>query len=238
MSASIVSRTVYSAIDKKLVLANDQAGRKLAIGSTWNRIRFGFRMTFDCGGITTNLSGATLRMGMCSGTTNMVGSPICTNFLGYGSAIGGAGFNYYGGACPYILGTGGHWVIKKVGATEGALANSAGGPYMVADVAQRQHYLLEIEKQSPGVYRVAMATNATNPSATDFKYSTLTQAMESNTMAQACVVLNTDGGSHSSWDQSTLTFSEAAGALDTFNIYWSLASRKLEISEVLYARYS
>ncbi len=231
MSATIISRTISSLVDKKLVLANDHASRTVGISTTWNTIRFAMRLRIDTGGLTTDISGGKLLVGVSSGTANVPGTPSTDNFIGVGNGDAGQDYTYNAGA-PAYFSTGMNFA-KRRGST--TTTGSSVSPYFAGDANVRGGFLVEITKGSPNYTVGFVFPGGATGAQTDLPYSALVSALEAATLTAAATALNAVVSGYSNFS-ATLATDETTGAFDSFAIMWSIASRPLEISEVLYAR--
>jgi hypothetical protein len=106
-----------------------------------------------------------------------------------------------------------------------------------ADPTIRNAWVIEIVRGSPNYTLNFVYTNSTASMQTDISYGALVQALEAAAITDVVSVLNSYAGGGAYGNQTdSIAFTEGAGALNAFNIYWNLSSRPLEISEVLYVR--
>lgn len=223
MAATIVSRTISSIVDQKIVLdgsaGNTQIGRTLSIGTSWNRIRIGCRIVCDPNGNTGDFTPA-IAFGMCSGTTNMFNSASTTNFLGLVFRAGiawtlSSQIWFQSGGAPGN-------VSKRVGTTTTTLSLGLNSWYCAGDVSWRSYILVDITKGSPN-FTVGLGTYQTG-SVNDTSLSSFYDRMQGNPDPP------------SPYSSAAVAFDEIAGSLDTVNFYWGTTNRKMEVSEILVYR--
>jgi len=223
MAATIVSRTISSVIDQKIVLdgtsGNKQIGRTMTIGSNWNQLRVVARLSCDPTGNTGDFV-PDFTFGVCSGTTNMYGSATTTNWLG-GLFRAGIAWTFFGGNLWVQSGGAPLNLSKRVGTTTTTLSLGLSSMYCSGSPTTWRSYVsLDIVKGSPNytVTLMGYQTLAANDTTTATLYSLL--------LEPSAPVGNV----------ATVAFDETAGALDTINFYWGTTTRKLEISEVIVYR--
>lgn len=233
MSVSILSRTISAIVDQRLVLTNDQCGRPLSIGTTWNQIRIGMRCAINPQGSTASPPDPGFFFGLCSGTTNMFGSATTTNALG---VITGSTLNYNAGPPPYYhITTSGLLRAKRVGSTltSGSTMIAATRlPFTADPTTIRAAMVLEITRGSPNYTTQLIVSIGLG---VDLPLSIFLAALEAATMADVTTVLNTSGASYNTGSASTIAFDIVAGDLNTINVSWASAVRTFEISDIAYA---
>lgn len=234
MSAIIISRTISAIVDQRLRLANDQCARLFGIGTTWNSIRIGMRLSIDTQGLDSTIPSINYHTGLCSGTTSGIGSAVPLNFIGnhLNSSLTPASLGYSGGDNTY--GVTFVYAYKNVNGVEtlGNQITSGGCYYTAAVTTKRWCYVMEFVKGSPNW--TVQDVHISNSAAADQSLGTLMLAMEAATMAgvQALIPGSALGNA------AVMAFDEVAGPINAVNVGWSMASRPLEISEVLYSRVS
>lgn len=230
MGATIVSRTVSSVTDKRAALSNAQIARALPFGTSWNKIRIGFRYSVtDSGG---NLTVPILSVGVCSGTTNMIADATTTNWVGFRSGV--RDFARYTSPTHYRVGysSGGpnFPATTRVGTT---ITQGIGYNTDWNSSAQPSDYrwvcIAEIEKGSPNYTLAVLLNSGSPPTAADVSLPTFLGAMQASTPTIA---------QHYWQTNCVVAASEVAGSFDTLNIAWNQTTSVLEISDLAIAKMS
>jgi hypothetical protein len=238
MSVSILSRTISALADKRIVLANDQIGRIMGIGSTWSQLNIGIRWAINPNGFTSTTSQFAFRFGVCSGTAAMIGNATTTNFVGISPGTNTPTGALTWGASPASFSIT-NWAspIRRVGTTwnYGSLDGFVG--YITADPAnKRSAVVLQITKGSPNYNLDLIFPSSAAAASVDISQAGLIAAVEAATGAGSQSVFTSLGASYSDRTQASSACSEVAGAFNAINIQWGLSSRPLEISDIIYAR--
>ena len=243
MSASIISRTYGGITDHKLVLSQDECGRSMSIGSTWNQIRVLMRFTVNCNGLTSNTYSPSFFFGLCSGTTDMVAGNT-TNFLGLETRTDGA-WIYTAGSPPYLaVGYESFYATKKVGTTVTNAGATIGYGNFVADTGTRNVLGFEITVGSPNYTVGIYSTYALAAIPHDMLYSEMFIALQADSPLNCARALTdfahgTVGGpNYYDYESKAIAFDQSAGALDTVNLWWGLTAHTFEISDIMYKRVS
>lgn len=232
MASSIVLRTISAVDDKRISMSNSQFARGLAIGTNWNKIRIGLRISMTDTG--ANIAGSPVfAVGLCSGTTNIFGDASCDNFVGILPASGSVFQRQAGSSDPrYLTNPGSFVTARKVGSTltRGTdIIKDAGEAVITCDVAnKRVVFAVEIEKGSPN-YTVNIFARANN-AITDVSYSDFYATMAT---VGNCALVN-----HAYGTARTVACSEVAGSFNAVNISWDVVSPVIEISDLTITRLS
>jgi hypothetical protein len=235
---SIVSKNIYTGkAENRLQISNGQYGRKLFWGDSWNRIQMGIMFRIN-GAVSFNADGF---VGLCSGTTNMVGSASTANFIGmkWASAVNswlftaGTKVNYYNQS----LST--RWSTRRgiVTTDQGSGAGSDGRSFSATE-GYRSMLFLEFQ-------RPVFATDATSVSYSVGMRSTSTTLVEMSLSKRSfvdvmldqvtSVVAATPSGSvmmSAGAVTHSFAFDQSTGKLDTFNFSWPNATQTMEVTAI------
>lgn len=235
--------------DRRLVLANVQLARTLAIGSSWTKIRFGSRLSIDTTAWTgTNqiTADATSRFyyGMLSspaaGLTNGPLTDLTSHFVGFISVGAGATLNQLAGGGSNYRGTASaNTYAKKIGATITTTAGTADSPIFSSSPALRRTILiLELEKSGANMIITLLALDL-NTAIGDTTTAGLVSVMETATIANMITALNALYGAnqYSLNATGTLAVDEGLnGSLNAFCIAWPWSIPALHVSEVIWRK--
>lgn len=208
--------------DKNCVFGNEQYARLLDIGSTWNDIKIAALVAIDPDGVS-NITSASLVLGVCSGKTAPFGAASTTNFIGL--RIGAPSTLTYqaGSGNPYWNNSGSGQVhtVRKVATTltSAAHANiSRGLPTSTGAVKRRWPVMVRIVKGSPNytVYAWVPQGAPSDPSI-DFSYTDFVEALEDPTLVNDINV----NGIVLEASNAALACDESAGGFDAVNLYWN-----------------
>lgn len=230
MPSTIILRSPDSIDDKRIRLSNSQFGRPFSVGS-WTKLRVCFRFGFTDYG--TNLPGTVLSyMGLCSGTTNMLGDNTCQHFVGHG--IVGA-YTRSGTLPNLIYTTGAPFFYKKVGTTfTPTLSQSNGAGYgAMADTDGKQRFALFIEylRVSPTAIQLTSFYRLNTNGGGDISYNDWLAAAETEVGLTYSL--------HSWGTARQLTVDEGTdGVLDTVTAHWSRTSPQMEISDIAVVKFA
>lgn len=216
-----------------MTLANEEFVRTLAIGSNWTRLRLGILVAFTPDG-TNNIAGAVLALGMSAGVNNPFGAALTDNFYGgsmLGAATGQTMLYNAGGGNPYFTTGGVVNQIKRVGGVT-STGSSAGIPDVATNTGTTQRRTAMFLELIKGVSNsVASFTMSVAIAQTDCPFYAFLDAMETTSPVIA-------GNSYGNLQASSFEdISEAAGALDTFNVFWNKSAFPLEIYGMAVYRY-
>lgn len=224
MASVIIARTISAATEKAIAMENSAFARTLSIGTSWTKLRVGIRFHFrDLGSAPSGTP--RFAIGLCSGTTNIMGDASVTHWVGlitdtltWGYAAG----SHYGSISLNPA--------KKVGSTltvGAALTSAMGIPARAADnVPDRMMLFADIEKGSPNF---AFSSFWPGPiSSIDASRAQFLSRMEEATPSAFSTHTFTTGGS--------LAVDEADGVLNAINIAWDRASFAAELCDIAVAR--
>lgn len=236
MSTTIVSRTIRSILDKKLVCSNSQAAVQLEIGNAWNDLFIGTRLAFTDPG--ANVTGAFSLFGLISnpsaGMANGVLGSATSHFIGHYPAVFTQTFARQAG--PPVNFTGGSLSgAKKIGST---ISNSNGsGTRYSGDPTVRWPYVLRFLRSGGNIsLSRAYPTNTKVPP--DCSLSVLEEAIEGATTAGGvATALNATLGASaiSSATDAAFAIDEATyGDLNAITLGWNRTTCVAEFSEIVF----
>ncbi len=231
-TATIVSRSGLNSItQKRLSLTSGQIGRTFKWGGKWNRVTLGILARIND---SANINTVNYYAGVCSGTTNMVGSGSTDNFIGLTGAAGGT-INWThtaGTQHNYFLASAGNGVSRR-GTTDTARGAAAGQVTIPATEASLHFFLVDIMRAPfTGASSVTYTQIVKVPTATHREYPHLRDDFR-NMMMYPADYTTVLGASTS----VAAVFDESTGVLDTFNFYWNCAS-PIEIAAVLCRKFN
>ena len=218
--ANLIQRTN----DVVIHLFNEQIGRAISIGSNWNRLRIGLRMSISGSGDFY----PDWAIGVCSGTASMAAASQSLNFAGVKTVYRLNG--------PFLVDNTTYWsnqngslinAAVKTGSFFTSASNSgfSTNTYF-AKTPTRNMFIVDIEKHATN-YSMSLffPVNATGGT-TDASLQALTASLLMPTM------------SYSNYGVSSTTqaASEVGGALDVINIMWRNAGSRLEISDLFWVK--
>ncbi len=137
--------------DKRIQLGNEDFVRTMALGTNWQKIRIGLRISiYDCGGNIPVPEGTRngLTLGVCQGSTYAYSSPNCVDALGLripdthdaAAFTRGSGPPVYYG-CAFVCG------VTKVGQSEARTGSTNINTYLSGDPGSiRSSLLLDITR--------------------------------------------------------------------------------------------
>lgn len=215
MSREIVT---YSGSDKKLVLANAEAARIIAIGTGWNSIRIGMRYSFTSTtapassplfflGMTSNPSGTPLSNGVLSGSS----TPFAVGTATMSASWTNSG-SYYSTTVKSFY---------KIGSTITYDGVSAGTDRVAIGVPERR--MIEIIKGSPN-YTISCWNNGGSASLSR-TYDDLIAVMMAGTIA---------GYTKQNRTLAIEGFEDTYGPLNAITVGWNRPVPDLSIYEVTY----
>lgn len=232
--ASIGSRTfaLEPTADKYLALSGEEWVRTLTIGSTWDQLRVGLRVAMTPNGTSDTLS-ATLQIGVCSGSTNTFRTALTTN--GYFSLVTSEAttLTYNAGAGnPYHVVTS-STRGKRVAATTTLSATDTADHYIATNTGtiQRRTPIYVDFQKTAGLIKLHYWATAS------FVQQDYSQAQFLDGM-QISGAPTVGGNLMSTSTQTSMTFSEAAGGLDTISVYWNKAGFPLEVYAISAYRFA
>lgn len=227
--SSILSRTISSLLDKRVVLSNSQFARRLPFGTTWQSIRIGIRISMRDTGADL-ASNPRFWFGVCSGSTNLVSDATTTNFCGCATNATTWGRN----ATRYNKLSAGIVCATRVGSTNtfSTGANVISGSSLIQNgaalnAADRTLWFIQITKGSPNyTYRGFFCQT---DGAADRSHTEMLEQMEQVTPSLT---------GHAWSNAVVLATSEAAGTFDHVNISWERTYPEMEISDLVVTRFS
>lgn len=229
--ASIILRTIGGIDDNRLSIGNEQAARLRQIGTNWTTIRLGLRLSVNG---SASISGTPrFALGLCSGTTMLLGSASTKHFVGVRSAVGtwtrttGPPAYYSVAGSPSIR------AIKRVGTTL-TTGNEIAPCYISsAPASVRSVFLLNIVKGSPNYsLQCGMATTSA-AGQTDVSLAQFEQMLALESISGISAIVTGYGTATG----TTIAVNEANdGLLDAMQILWDRSSPEIEVSDIGYAR--
>lgn len=244
MATSILSRTIISVLDKKLILSNSGWAGTLNIGTDWTRIRIGLRWAMQDTG--ANLTGTPrLWIGLLSNpSAGLANGPLggsTSHFVGGFTSLA----SWIRGTTPIIHyqptnGTALAAVVKRVGATN-TTATAPNFPMRFVSAepgAVRVALVMDILKGSPNFTVACIAANATTNLATgDLPLEELKIALVNSLNADVATYLTSvTGVSHAVQSNSIAVNEGANGSLNAVCVAWNLGLGLPEFSEILFAK--
>lgn len=215
-----------------MTLAGEEMTRPLAFGANWNTVRLGILCAVPAlpHAPTVNMLGNTLALGVCSGTDRPYNSSNTRNFVG--QAVGGGGYAIWAytydanSGNPVFYSTNAAGISKFGGATYISSVNPGRWNFPIKDQGTFRRGLMgvAVTKGAPNYtvtcYIPQLALTA------DANLTDLIEFVEAGTVRGAAV---TSGA-------AVPPASEAAGALDTFDLYWSRTGCPLHVYGFAVAR--
>jgi len=236
MSTSILSRTISSILDKKLLLANSQWAATLSIGTSWTRIRIGWRWAAqDSGGnLGTTRSFAGVMASPASGLTNGPLGTSTSHFVGHIRVN-----TSVRSTSPIIK-----WQItsligKRVGSTDTTTTPSTTATQLsgVPDSVRTVH-IVEIQKGSPNFTIRQIIANGTN-ALVDVSLAGLKSVLDFDPFTSLDAQLDAViGGSGTRYLDSSATVAVdegTDGALNAVVVAWPY-NNAMEFSEALFVK--
>jgi hypothetical protein len=228
---STIGQRIFAAggEDKYLTLANEEYARVLDIGNNWTSLRVGVMLAFTPDG-TNNLLSCTFALGVCSGLSATFGGST-SNFIG--ALVNNTTITYAAGPPPYFavptaIATKVNTTISATGATNRNHTTNTGSP-------QRRALLyVQLTKGSPNytVDVIGIQTASALAIQLDYSYDRFIYGME---QPPSSVTLN---GYALLYGTAATAFSESAGPLNTFNLFWNKLLFPVEIYAVAAYRFA
>lgn len=222
--SSILSRTISSVVDKRIVLSNSQFARLLPI-STWSKLRIGVRWHMRNNGANLG-TGPRLAVGLCRNTTNLFGDSTTDHFVGWVTDGSWAFFTP-----PNQYTTLGGKPATRIGSTLTLGTVFAAGNNIPADAAgssnDRKIFFVDITKGSPNF---TIALFAWSSGAIDVTNNQFLIQMEAATPSLT---------NHAAVASQTIAVNEGTnGTLNAVNLSWSQSTPEVEICDLAIARLS
>lgn len=226
-SSIILARTVSAIEDKRLVLQKASFARPLDFGTSWNSIRIGLRYCMTDSG--ANITGTPrFAIGVCSGTTNILGDASPTNWVG-GITNAGTWTRFAGPNPTYYYPGGGGANFYPAESHGGALTigGTQLGTFLIgaqpAD-GYRNMLFVQITKGSPN-YTLGMFYNST--SVVDVSSEQFYTTIEASVPAFS---------GYSNATPRTIAASEGPGAFNALNIWWNQDVANMEFCDIAVVR--
>lgn len=223
----IITKTLGGESTKVISMANGQMVRSLSMGSSWDKIRIGFRYRINT---EYDIPGSPeFSIGLCSGTTNTFGSTTCDNFIGIMNTD-----------TTMVLHASGDYVqsininaITKVGTT----ITDAGGLGTSLDVPCTETLsvmYIDFERINATTINVGAAyVVETGEVGVHVGLSDFLRGLEVESRTGIYQVI--DGfvvDTLDSFDQDVTVDEVANGNFDSINIHWPIAYAQLEIATI------
>lgn len=206
---------------KQIELANALIVRPVTFPPGWSRARVGIRAAFSGANHVT----PTFGIGICSGTSAVLGDPSVTHFIGMLST---GNWTYTGGG-RYASGSVG-WG-KQVGTTFTPAGSATG--YDASDVGTLDYfecYFVDIIKGSPN-YTIETYLNDNTPAANPVNQATFLSKMAVNGG------LNGHLTSYYFMSGAVACNEAVNGVFNAINVYWSNQTTKLVIEDIAFAAF-
>lgn len=243
MSIEIQHLTINGEDDGQLVIGNAQIAASLSpLGSNWNRIRIGLRLSFEDTG--TNITGTPrFYIGMLSNpSSSMENGPLTiqtSNFVGYYSNSATwtrtAGTN--AGAYLYNTGTNTGWAFIQRSNNSNVLGTSNHGgttQYVSSDTGScRTVIICELIRSANGFSGSFVFPNSTK--LPDVPLTNFLGAMEIPTIT-ACAAYLTS--SYSQDVTPKIIANESSGSLNAICVAWDRLIGKVHISDIAWTNFS
>lgn len=223
MPSTILSRTISSVVDKRIVLANSQFARPFSIAS-WTKLRIGLRLIMNNTGAT--ITTPRLFVGLSAGSTNLIMDATTDNWCGVATQ---GSWSYYAGGFPaapveyygYNM-----RATKRVGSTLTDNTSSITGDASLpadATTADRTVIFVDITRGSPNYTFQVQKYRNVDAASVDVSLATFLAKVEEATPTIS---------SHGAGTAKTLAVDESGGAFDHVNIGWDKASPTIEICDL------
>ena len=217
MSTQITTVASVGGINEQdAIMSNSTVARPITLPSTWNHVRVGARLwmsDFGSGPVGTPL----LQIGLCNGTTNLVGDANCQYFVGISTNTS---------AWSYSPGSNGVYFNIALASMTKTGSASTFGSNLTADArfsmtgSNAAFLFVDITKGSP------------NYTISSFYYSAVgSVATATNFQNQLFLSSPTQGG-HTISGNTTIAVNETlSGSLNTATIYWNRSDFNLYIKD-------
>lgn len=231
MSQIIISRTISSATDKRLALANGQIMRKFNFLNTWNVLRIGIQFGFN--GAASIAGTPQLVFGLNSGTVNGYADVTTQHFLGIRTLA--ASMTYNAGPPAYYSTSTAFKLTKRIGTTT-TDGGAFGSPYFSAAMTTaRSALVLQITRGSPNFTVEPVFPNNAPGAQADINDSAFLNMMEALTMTDAAAI---QSGYAVSTPQTIAIDTGTNGDFDSILVYWDRSAAPLEISSIRHRKIS
>ncbi len=241
MAVTIETVTVPSGSDKVARLSEGYMAHTINVGSTWTKLRVGFRIGLDAPDTSSITSTPRLLLGLCSGTTNIPGMVSVTNSLIFRSTTASWSVaNGSGGVLGHCSFSSADYASYHSGATQTSITAANGGWF--TRVAR------STDPNLPGtsaiVFEIEKGANWTGRIVAPFPASIGPHVTSANLLAAMQPYdINFHGldGSNYLMVQTNLGANPVAestrGYLDSVCMHWNRLTQKIDIAEVIIARY-
>lgn len=230
MSVDITKRTIADADDKRVVLTASEIRRKMAMGTTWTKLRIGLRLVVPAS--ETIADNPVFAFGLCTNGARDGFGNTTLNFIG--ARMSGASFNYTAGPPAYLTASaaGAMLACKRVNGvtTDGSAVSSAATMLVAEPTTNRSCLFLEITKGSPNwTVQLGAPTTAAGVQA-DISLALFQVQMDWPQWSATSITSWVSG--YNIGTARTLAFDETAGAIDTVDVCWKVPSPGLEVCDV------
>jgi hypothetical protein len=225
MAVTILSRTISSVGDKRIVVSNGTFVRPIPFGTSWTQLRFGIRFHIRDSGAT--LTGTPrFVMGVCSGSSNIYGDSSTTNFAGIRTNSG----TWTRSATNYEVTVNMFAPTKKVATTitDGTVLNTSWRLPNGAAVpsADRGVFFVDVNKGSPN-YTFDIFKLSSGAALVDISRTTFLEQMEVAAPSITNYATGTTAG---------LALDESAGSFDHLSLFWDRTTPEFEICDIAVSR--
>lgn len=232
---AIIERVISSASDKLIQLSTSGVSRPMTIGTDWDTIRVGIRLSFNLGTWTGNLTGTPkFSFGVCNNAQYEIFSyTTVTHMLGMLTNVATMTPGLSGGKYQIGLGSSGVVVAKKVATTitTGAGSLSATTGVSAAAGQARSCFWFEIAKGSPNFTLAITYPTSAAGAVTDMSESELFLGCETSPASIPAL-----GGNFAGYQtRSAVSFAVDESTDGEFNgvyIDWNRTTWSVEVSDV------
>ena len=219
MDSVILQRTISSVVDQRIVLSNSHFARPHGF-TTWSKLRIAVRWSMRDGGAT--LTGTPeFAVGLCSGSTSILGDATCTHFVGV-RTTGSSWTRSAGPPVNYqVFPTGSGKMVGTTWTTATNWLSVAGYAMATATTGDRFCWFLDITKGSPNYTINGYARNV--GSSGDIDVATYLAQAEIDSASLT---------NHAIGNSGTVAVDEATnGTLDHAQLRWNRTTPEIEISD-------
>lgn len=253
-TATKASRSFVKAptTDGYLVWGPKQDYERLSFGNNWGDIQLGVMFSYTPNG-TANLVGVRTGLGLCSGSTNGIGSAITNHFVG---GIGGArdaaftprnhGFNANGTLPTYSFYDGSNFnqCVAGRNSADGTSLHSVGTtgsaqafyqPTNTGSLQRRGIWIVRLTRTAATTVLVKMFAPSNAQAQLDWselEFETAVKTDGTPQLSASPMALHTAAGNSVTIDEATY------GDLDTFNFWWSDLNFPVDFYKKAFWRFS